>query len=461
MKLLLIGSSIFLHVMSFAQPGDYPKYEPTKHCWVYKSENGKYGLASGSDFKNHPRLTYTLDYEGKGMQKITEPIYDEIRFHEYTGFLILRKDTLYGFASLKGEYIVEPKFSSLRAFYWKYEKDPKFMYASIGEEWGLINITETNPGSWVIEPKYQQYNLSYREGFLIARLSDSEGNCNFGVIDTSGNIIIPFQQCYNIEFVYSHWNPNRGEGLSFSVGSSNGRVAWYSVQGKQFTDYKYRDITILEYPFALVELYPMHYGIIDTTGKEIIQCEYGYLGMTNTRKKSDTLAVGYKGFDKYYFDYKGNILLVQPMSDSEKEAWKGKLDQFNEEYGKYDKDFYLQDCDELIGLGSKRWYKGKYLFRESGMYNCGALFDGRIHMKDTSNYFLGKLIFEDGVFKRSDQSEKFWDVKEVGEYRDSSLWNGTIHLQGKQKSISLTLVIKEGLLSAIKDETDEFLYDPE
>ncbi|HNY05904.1 MAG TPA: WG repeat-containing protein [Candidatus Egerieousia sp.] len=212
---------------------------------------------------------------------ITQFIYDDARdFIEERAAVC--KDHKWGFIDKTGRAIVAPLYDYVGDYYGGYACVKR------GEKYGAINKN----GKIVIPVRYENMDHSCRNRFYADALEvkaskfnekcfSVEINGKWGVVDTSGNIIV--------QFVYDG-----------SVDFSNG----YAIVGKN-----------------------KKYGIIDSTGKIVVPCLHNYIVTRYYYSDSDLLPYkmraiinpaeqifeigdGEKRYIRYFADMKGNCYVV-------------------------------------------------------------------------------------------------------------------------------------------------------
>lgn len=243
-----------------------------------------------------------IDYEGK---VITKPIYEEIESLENKeGELLVKKDGKYGVISQKGACIIKIEYDGIIADGYYDEKQKYALSGYIvtlkteeGYRYGYINykrkkVLDVNyndiyrelgiedPENAYLEiTRNGQVGLVKNREIIIKTIYQSieyDNNNNIfllqrgskkGVADTTGKVIVPVE--------YDQINI---KGIRLQAVGNDGVITYFDISGNKVDENKYQTIrkTSNENYFITVNS-DEKYGIIDNTGKVILDNKYRYL----------------------------------------------------------------------------------------------------------------------------------------------------------------------------------------
>ena len=311
LRVIIIIFSIYPTFL-FCQPGD-PMFKPSKEFRAYN----KYELEGYASYIPGNKWGFEKTHNGTDYFHISEAIYDKIWFSQQVGGIwIIEKDSLYGFASINGEIIIEPLYNNYQI---RPERtcEPLHIYVQNNDKWGVLGFEGKSSGKMLIEPKYGTKPI-YRRTFVLGQISDNWKTNDWGISDTSGAILFPHSFSLN---EISFCNPSDicsnlfGTDMSILLKNSENKTAWYSIQGKKYSDYKYQSICCKNGKYAIAQKEQLKVGIVDSFGIEIVPCEYEAIWYVNdTSYSKELFAYGIKDLENHYFDSLGNTLRIEQLS---------------------------------------------------------------------------------------------------------------------------------------------------
>lgn len=221
-----------------------------------------------------------VDAEGK---TILDNLTQEPYFHDRE-YAVVRKGTgvfdkgisdddqevsLYGLVSSAGEVVIPCKYD-----YLTYYMDAKLVRAELGDFCGLLDLE----GNEVLGFNYDSID-GFTNGRAVLEKTNFDGRKVYGMIDTSGEFILPMEYGYlelaGEEVIASEWTEKDGKRLV-------GLRGYMDLNGKWILKPKYNDAEAFIDGYAVVgmEKYngeyvmPIQYGVIDRKGKLIVPCDF-------------------------------------------------------------------------------------------------------------------------------------------------------------------------------------------
>lgn len=226
---------------------------PYKEGELLVKQNGKYGI---------------INIKGN---KILEIEYDEIKLDEYytdenhyryAGYIVLNKTEegyRYGYKNSKGKEILNTQYNEISRVTEMQDNDNAYLICAKNGQYGVAKNEET-----IIENEYQSIHYDATNKLFVVKKSKK-----YGVVNIEGKVIVPIQyQEIDITGIYIYAKDNQGE---TKVYNTNG--------GQENID---ANIAILDtmsekYKIKIINEEGTKYGVIDKTGKQLIEPKYNYI----------------------------------------------------------------------------------------------------------------------------------------------------------------------------------------
>lgn len=168
----------------------------------------------------------------------------------------------WGYINESGDYVIDPQFDAVTEFSGGYAT------VSVGGKWGIIDTK----GTYIVSPQYD-YISPFSQGVavVIDFDVDDEGSDKYGLIDTSGKLLLPI--------TYDEIGSDALEGLDLEnkneifVIRSGDKYGYANIKGKVVIAPTYDDADSFSEGYAAV-CNNDKYGFINEKGKLVISCQY-------------------------------------------------------------------------------------------------------------------------------------------------------------------------------------------
>lgn len=226
-------------------------------------------------------------FKDKGDKELVKPVYDSIKEYNSQGLAAVRKDGKWGFVDKTGKEVIPCTYEDVKIFdshgYAAFCQDGKWGYmdktgkvivepsyenagrfsgnglAAVKQDgkWGWINES----GEIVIEPAYEKISLFDKKG-LAAVVMDKQ---QYWINESGVPVTEPEKK---------HIASQDGEG--FAIAKEGKGYTLKDFQGKMLLDKVYENMeAIPNWPGLYKVSKDGKYGVIDKTGKEVLELKYG------------------------------------------------------------------------------------------------------------------------------------------------------------------------------------------
>lgn len=205
--------------------------------------------------KNMETIT-SIPYNAHGIDKVSE-VAGEVGEN---GLFPIKdyKSGLWGYMDINGNMVIEPKFSDAESF--------KGNFAVVGK-WGEQGVIDSE-GNYKIEPTFHRIELC-QNGIAFAKRNKSD-ECGL-FIDMDGNVLS------GENFIYNYYECALSE-ISEDIfpvkDSETGLIGFVDKNIKYQIEPKYYNAYNFSNGLAPVMNKDELWGYVDTTGKEVIPCQY-------------------------------------------------------------------------------------------------------------------------------------------------------------------------------------------
>lgn len=332
-----------------------------------------------------------IDNEGK---IVIPPKYDEILNFDAQGFARIRIDDKWGLVNQKAEVIIEPTYHKIEMFDFKGFAKVRMQKSEKGNTtWNIGIIDKT--GREIVAPI--QDSVAYLNDceYTAFRTINALDKENFGVIDKTGKLLVPYQ-FQNIRLFHDN----------IAAAERNRYWGFIDTTGNYVIQPIYTSVNDFKEGIARVSD-RRKYGYVNTQGKLIVSCELSYAedaegGICRVRKN-----------EKYGILSTQGSWIIEPKYD--------KILPFDEEAQamvtiKDKKDFYYG----IINKEGKEIIPCKY--QELGAFQQGV---AKVRINDTYNFIdrKGNYIFKEFYEDILGLHEGLLGVKKGGKW-------GFIDIQG-------------------------------
>lgn len=272
---------------------------------------------------------------------------------------VSKENGKWGYINEKGKFVIETQFDAVNEF------SDGYASVSVGGQWGVIDKT----GTYTVSPQYE-YISAFSQGVAVVVDfdTDDDGNDQYGLIDTNGDLLMP------ITYDEIGSDPYNGLGLSSAdelfVVKSGEKYGYANIKGEIVINPSYDCASPFYEGYASV-CRNEKYGFIDKIGNEVIKCQYD--GTSNFSENLCVVSVG----GKYgVINTKGKYV-VNPKYE--------RIISYQEGYAKFEKD----DKWGYIDTKGKEVIPAKYELAHSFINGVGAVsIDGKIGLIDTEGNWI-------------------------------------------------------------------------
>ncbi|SDA60162.1 WG containing repeat-containing protein [Butyrivibrio sp. INlla18] len=182
-------------------------------------------------------------------------------FGDCEGLIAIRdiENEKYGFMSIDGEIVIEPRFLQVQAF----SSDDVAVVMDENIKYGVIDKS----GKYIIEPRFYSIG-NFSHGLALAQ---EQENGEARIIDLKGNIVS--ENLYRYDGSYEMTNMFE-ERLARVQDYNTGLYGAIDEEGKEVIPPSYKDMGLFANGYAYIEDENGKYGFIDEENKIVVPCQY-------------------------------------------------------------------------------------------------------------------------------------------------------------------------------------------